>query len=229
LPESGDAFWDVKPSQAVELQKRLARQVLLRPLPGKFSVLGAADIGYVKASRRQIAVVVTYRWPELELLETAHAVAPETFPYIPGLLSFREIPALLQAHEKLSQKPEVFLCDGQGIAHPRRLGLASHLGLCLSIPSVGCAKSRLCGEHEPLGESKGSRVPLVHRGEAVGWVYRSRNSVKPLYISPGHLADLESSCRLVEACLRRYRLPEPLREAHNAATRLRRQWRSPEA
>lgn len=213
--------WDVTPEQAIALQRTLAAGVQLQPLPDSFEVLGASDIGYVPSVDRLVAVMLTFRWPGLELLESTHVVAPILFPYIPGLLSFREVPPLIEAYHKLERKPDILLCDGQGIAHPRRLGLATHMGLCLDIPTVGCAKKRLCGKHAPLDEHKGSYTPLIYRGVTVGYVFRSRNKVKPLYISPGHLADLETSRAIIERCLGRFRLPEPLRQAHQLATRLR--------
>jgi deoxyribonuclease V len=213
--------WDLSPKEAVAIQRELAQQVRLQPLPEHFEVLGASDIGYVPRKNRLVAVMLTFQWPGLEPLEIAHVVAPIPFPYIPGLLSFREVPSLLAAHEQLQRPPDVLLCDGQGIAHPRRLGLASHLGLFLNIPTVGCAKTRLCGTHAPLDLRRGNYTPLLLAEETVGYVYCSREGVKPVYISPGHLADLESSRKIIEGCVERYRLPEPLRKAHNLATQLR--------
>lgn len=213
--------WDLSPREAVQLQKELARKVVLQPLPLDFDVLAAADLSYFKGGTYLAAVIVTFRWPDLSPIETVHVKAPVKFPYVPGLLSFREIPALLEAFQRLRTRPDVFLCDGQGLAHPRKFGLACHLGLVLDLPAVGCAKSRLCGEHPPLELRKGHSVPLVLNGERVGSVYCSRTGVKPLYISPGHLADLPSSEELVSHCVGRFRIPEPLRRAHAAATALR--------
>ena len=213
--------WDLRPSEAKALQQELAERVKLEPLPDNFSILGAADIAYVSATNQLVAAIVTFQWPDLALIESSHIVAPITFPYVPGLLSFREIPPLLEAHCKLRRPPEVLLCDGQGIAHPRKIGLASHLGLCLNIPTVGCAKKLLCGEHDYLELRRGCATPLRLCDETVGWVFCSRDGVKPIYISPGHLSDLESSKELVNRCLRRFRIPEPLRQAHNLATQLR--------
>lgn len=139
--------WDLSPKEAIELQRELAQHVQLKPLPEHFEVLGAADIGYVARTNQLVAAMLTFTWPDLQLIETSHVVSPILFPYIPGLLSFREVPPLLEAHRRLKRPPDILLCDGQGIAHPRKLGLASHLGLCLGIPAVGCAKKRLCGEH----------------------------------------------------------------------------------
>jgi deoxyribonuclease V len=213
--------WDLQPAAAKASQLELAERVRLQSLPTAFRVLGAADIAYMAATKQLVAVMMTFEWPEIAVIESSHVIAPITFPYVPGLLSFREIPPLLAAHRMLQHPPEVLLCDGQGIAHPRKFGLASHLGLCLEIPTVGCAKKLLCGKHGELGIHRGSATPLHLRDEAVGWVFRSRDGVKPIYISPGHLSDLESSKDLIHRCLGRFRIPEPLRQAHNLATQLR--------
>ncbi|ROR01764.1 deoxyribonuclease V [Desulfosoma caldarium] len=211
----------LSPSEARQLQEQLAGRVVLRPLPAVFSVLGAADLSYIKETNQLIAVIVTFSWPTLQPLESVHVKSAIRFPYVPGLLSFREIPAMLKAYAQLRRPPDIFLCDGQGLAHPRRFGLACHLGILLEKPTVGCAKTRLCGNHEPLEAERGARQPLWLDGTQVGYVYRSKTGVKPLYISPGHLADCNSALWLVERCLGRYRLPEPLRAAHHTATRLR--------
>lgn len=213
--------WELSPKEAIDLQKTLAERVLIQPLPARLKIVGAEDISYSKHSDLLMAVILTFKWPGLELLESVHHVCRATFPYVPGLLSFREVPPLLEAYSKLGRKPDVLLCDAQGIAHPRKFGLAAHLGLCLELPTVGCAKSRLCGSHDDPPLKKGSSAPLLLNGEQVGIVFRSRDGVKPVYISPGHLSDLKSSKRLVDRCVRRYRIPEPLRLAHIEANRLR--------
>ena len=215
--------WDLNPKEAIALQQSLAGEVDLRPLPEDFEVLGAADIGYVPSADSLAAAILTFRWPDLSILEKTHVTAPVRFPYIPGLLSFREVPPLLEAFQQLHRPPDVLLCDGQGIAHPRKLGLASHLGLCLDIPTVGCAKKLLCGKHDPLELHRGNHVPLRYKQELVGYVFCSRDGVKPIYVSPGHLADFDSSLELIRRCLGRFRIPTPLRHAHNLATELRRQ------
>ncbi|MBW1974017.1 MAG: endonuclease V [Deltaproteobacteria bacterium] len=222
-------FVPESPKDAIRLQKELAGKVVICPLPANFRFLGASDLGYFSLpagdrgkDRFCVAVILVFDWPDLNLVDEASHVASVTFPYVPGLLSFREVPAMLEAWRKLCIKPDVFLCDGQGIAHPRGIGLASHLGVILDIPTVGCAKKRLCGTHDELPLQKGSRTPLFFQGRQVGVVYRSRTGVKPLYISPGHRADIDSSVKVVEKCIGKYRIPEPLRQAHRRAADLTR-------
>jgi deoxyribonuclease V len=166
------------------------------------------------------AAVAVLRYPELDVLETAIARRPTTFPYVPGLLSFRELPAVLEALEQLREPPDLLLCDGQGIAHPRRLGIASHLGLLVDLPSIGVAKTRLCGMHEEPLNQRGAWTPLWAEGEIIGAVLRTRPGVKPLYISPGHRISLDTAIQLVMACCTRYRLPETTRHAHRLASGL---------
>jgi deoxyribonuclease V len=213
--------WTLTVKEAIALQKTLAAQVRIQPLPARFKIIGAADISYSRHTDLLVAVIVSLSWPGLDLLESVNYVCRVAFPYVPGLLSFREVPPLIEAYRKIREKPDVLLCDGQGIAHPRKLGFASHLGLCLGIPTVGCAKSRLCGDHESLTLRKGSSKPLLLGGEQLGLVFCSRDGVKPIYISPGHLSDIASSKRLISHCLRRYRIPEPLRLAHLEANKRR--------
>lgn len=213
--------WALSPMEAISLQKTLAERVLAKPLAARLKVVGATDISYSRNSDLLIAVIVTCKLPGMELIESVHHVGRASFPYIPGLLSFREIPPLLGAYAKIGQKPDVILCDGQGIAHPRKLGLAAHFGLCLDIATIGCAKSRLCGSFDEPPQKKGSSRPLFLNGEQVGIVYRSRDGVQPIYISPGHLCDLKSSKKFVARCIGRYRIPEPIRLAHSEANRKR--------
>jgi deoxyribonuclease V len=209
--------WDLSPQEAIALQKRLATRVILKPLPEEITVVAGADVGYSRGHDRAVAAVVTYTYPALELRELVRFQGKFSYPYVPGLLSFREIPLLLEAFKHLREEPDVVLCDGQGTAHPRRLGLASHLGLWLNLPTVGCAKTRLVGTHGKVGVRKGQYRSLRYRDERVGVVLRTRTKVKPLYVSPGHLAEVDSSRKLVERCCTKYRLPEPIRRAHLAA------------
>jgi deoxyribonuclease V len=158
------------------------------------------------------------RYSDLKVLETSISYRPTTFPYIPGLLSFREIPAVLDALEKLEIAPDIILCDGQGIAHPRKLGIASHLGVLLDMPTIGVAKSLFVGKHEPLSEEKGNWQPLRYRGETVGAALRTRTGVKPVYVSPGHRISLETAIAIVLHCTPKYRLPETTRVADKLAS-----------
>ena len=211
--------WNLSPQEAIALQKRLASSVVLKPLPEEITLVAGADVGYSRRQDRAVAAVATYTYPGLAFRELVRFQGKFSYPYIPGLLSFREIPLLLRAFERLREEPDVVLCDGQGRAHPRRLGLASHLGLWLNLPTVGCAKTRLVGTHGKVGPMKGQYRSLRFRDERVGVVLRTRTKVKPLYVSPGHLAEVESSRRLVMGCCLKYRLPEPIRRAHLAVQR----------
>ena len=211
--------WDISPKEAIALQDRLASQVVLKPLPDKIRLVAGSDVGYSSGSNTAVAAMAIYSFPELECKELVLYQAEIPYPYVPGLLSFREIPLLMMVFQRLEEMPDVVLCDGQGVAHPRRMGLASHLGLWLNLPTVGCAKTRLVGRHGKVGPRRGQYRSLFHRDERVGVVLRTRTNVKPLYISPGHLAEVDSSRRLVERCCLKTRLPEPIRRTHLAVQR----------
>jgi len=215
--------WDLSPAEAIALQQRLADRVVLSTnLPTPLRTVAGVDVSCRWHGRRFHAAVVVLSFPELHLVEAATASRDGDFPYIPGLLSFRELPVVLEACAKLSRQPDLLLVDGQGIAHPRRFGLASHLGLWLNLPTIGCAKSRLYGEHGELLARRGVATPLRSpKGEEIGVLLRTRDRVKPLYISPGHLVGIEQAKQLVLACGGRYRLPEPIRLAHQASNRQR--------
>lgn len=175
------------------------------------------DVAVSKRLNRLVSAVVVFRFPKLERIETRLATTRIDFPYIPGLLSFREIPALIRCLQKVTSPIDVVLCDGHGVAHPRGLGLASHLGLLLGKPSVGCAKSRLVGDHDGVGPARGDHTPLIHERRRVGTVLRTRDGVKPLFVSPGHLVDHAASCKITLACGGGFRLPEPTRWADRLA------------
>ena len=209
--------WDLTPSQAIALQKKLARDVIASGEVNSVRLIGGADISVPRGSRTARAAIVVLSYPELELVEVESSVSELGFPYIPGLLSFREAPLILDLYDKLCQKPDLLIVDGQGIAHPRRMGIASHLGLWLDIPTIGCAKSRLCGEHAEVGYMAGSKAQLTHDSEVIGTVLRTRAGSKPLYISPGHKIGLQHAVHWILACTHGYRLPEPSRLAHLAA------------
>ena len=214
--------FDLSPAEARRLQEELAARVETGPaldLAGVRHVAGAdvstqGDVAY--------ATVVVLDFPGLSTVEVRGFEAPLRFPYVPGLLSFRELPSVVGALEKVETPVDALILDAQGIAHPRRMGLASHLGIFLDVPTVGCAKSLLVGSFQEPGEEKGGATDLVHRGEVVGRVLRTRDKVSPVYVSVGNGIDLSSSVELVLACCTRYRLPETTRRAHNAANRLRR-------
>lgn len=214
--------WDLDPRQAVALQRELAEQVRLMPTVAESpATVAGVDVSYEKHGDHFFAAVVVLDFATLTVVDEAWADGWVDFPYIPGLLSFRELPVLLAAFRRLKTVPDVVLVDGQGIAHPRRIGLASHLGLWLNLPTVGCAKSRLCGVHDEPGVMRGEAAPLLLADEVVGMVLRTRERVKSLYVSPGHLIDVASATRLTLACTRRYRMPEPTRLAHHLTNKLR--------
>jgi len=204
--------WDMTPAEAIALQQRLRQQVRLETHPGPVGRVAGVDVS-VKGKRSRAAVVVL-SFPDLQPADQALAELPVPFPYVPGLLSFREGPVVLAAFERLTRWPDLVIFDGQGLAHPRRLGLACHMGLILDLPSIGCAKSRLCGQHEEPGPNRGDWASLYDGDEVIGAVVRSRPGTKPLYVSPGHRVDLEQSIHYVLACCTRYRLPETTRQAH---------------
>ncbi len=209
--------WDLRPKEAIALQRQLAER-LVSDMPLRLAdirLVAGLDVS-VKAGQARAAAVVM-RYPSLALVETAKAERAVAYPYIPGLLAFREAPALLAALRQIKHAPDVCLFDGMGQIHPRRLGIAAHLGLWLGLPTVGCGKSHYIGEHEQPGMEKGSCEPLAYKGERLGMVLRTRRAVKPVYISAGHLCDHESAVALALSCVTRYRLPEPIRAAHNAA------------
>jgi deoxyribonuclease V len=207
--------WDVSTSEAIAIQRQLRDQVLTTngiTLTTLRTVAGV-DASYQEKTGEAKAAVVVLAFPGLEVIEQAIITRPITFPYVPGLLSFREVPAVLDALGSLRARPDLLMCDGQGYAHPRRLGLASHLGVYLDMPSVGCAKSRLIGSYDEPGPTQGSLSPLTDHGETIGMVLRSKTGTRPLFISIGHRIDLATSVELVLRCLRGYRLPEPTRLA----------------
>jgi deoxyribonuclease V len=202
-------------AQAVALQRRLAARVRIEPFPGLPRRVAGVDVSASREGTTLWGGIVVFDREAGRIIESRVASLPAEFPYVPGLLSFREIPVLIKAGACLRSQPEVVLVDGQGRAHPRRLGIATHLGLVWDVPTIGCAKSRLVGETRGMpGEGRGCRRLLYDRGEPVGVLLRTRAGVKPLWISPGHRMDIASAARLVLACSRRYRIPEPIRAAH---------------
>lgn len=210
--------WNLDPAEARELQRRLSARVITTDRLPEVQRVAGVDVGFEDNGATTRAAVVVLSYPGLERLDQAVARQPTRFPYVPGLLSFRELPAVLEALEGLSVEPDLLLCDGQGIAHPRRLGIASHLGVLIDRPTIGVGKSRLCGRHGPVPERRGEWTPLVDRGETIGAVLRSRAGVRPIYVSPGHRIGLDTAIRYVMACMTRYRLPETTRQADKLAS-----------
>lgn len=210
--------WRVSCAEAVAWQVRLRRRLRLVPPARPPRLVAGADVAYSAATHRMYAAVVLVELPGLRVMETARGVTRARFPYLPGLFTFRELPPLLRAFARLRGRPQALLFDGHGLAHPRRFGLACHAGLLLRTPAVGCAKSRLVGEHDPPGPRRGDGAPLRVGEETVGVALRTREGVAPVFVSPGHRADLDFAVDLVLRSTSRYRLPEPIRLAH-AATR----------
>lgn len=202
----------------MRVQEALRSQVHIEDDFGELRAVAGVDAGFEDEGATARAAVVVLSFPSLEPVEYAVARAPAIFPYIPGFLSFREAPAIIDALAMLKAPPDLLICDGQGIAHPRRLGIASHIGVVTGLPAIGCAKSLLVGRHPELPDLRGERVPLLHRGEQVGWALRTRVGVTPVYVSPGHRVALATAVDLVMACVTRYRLPETTRYAHNLAS-----------
>lgn len=208
--------WNVTPAEAIAIQNELRRHIVTEDRLGPVKTVAGVDVGFPDRHTARAAVVVL-SFSELKPLDYAVAKVPVEFPYIPGLLAFREVPSVLAALEKLRVTPDLFIFDAQGLAHPRRLGLASHVGVLLDWPSVGCAKSRLTGATVEPGPERGSRSPLMDGGACIGAVVRTRTGIKPVYVSIGHKVDLDTAVRYVLDCAPRYRLPETTRYAHRLA------------
>lgn len=215
--------WNVTPKEAIEIQKKVREEVRIVPFDKEIKFIAGADVSLNMFGKDVYAGIVVLSYPELEVVEESFVKEPVPFAYIPGLLSFREIPSLLKCYAKLKQKPDLIVVDGQGIAHPRRLGIASHLGVMLDVPTIGCGKSPLYGRFEkPLNE-KDSYTDIIDpkTGERLGVAYRSKVNSNPLILSPGHMTSVEDAKNIVVSCLRGYRLPEPTRQAHLAVNRFR--------
>ena len=211
--------WNLTPAQAIELQKQLAYEVIAADdFAEPIKTVAGIDLGYDVKADKSRAVCVVLSFPELELLEQSEAILPIQFPYVPGLLSFRETPVAIKALEKLEITPDLILCDGQGLAHPRRFGIACHIGLIADVPTIGVAKSLLVGKFENLGQTRGSIAPLIHRNQQVGVALRTKDNVQPLFVSVGHRISLETATEIVLQCAPKYRLPETTRLADKLAS-----------
>jgi len=220
LPPSPNR-WNVSPKRAIAIQRSLAGRVRIEPLVGCVRLVAGADVTYTTDKASCVAGIVVWDVDRREAVETVVARRRTAFPYVPGLLSFREAPVVLAAVRRLRNVPDVFMLDAHGLAHPRRFGLACHVGVCLERPSLGCAKSLLCGEHREPGRRRGSTADLTLDGEPIGVALRTRDGVKPVYVSVGHRITLADAIRVVLACSVGYRLPEPTRLAHQLVTRER--------
>lgn len=210
--------WNLTPRAAIALQHRLRSRVVRLGRPRRVRTVAGTDVGFERNGAIARAAVAVLSFPQLELVDFAVAEQPVRFPYVPGLLSFREAPALLAAFDRLRVQPDLILCDGQGLAHPRRFGLACHLGVLRGVPTIGVAKSRLIGEHGAPLQRRGAWVPLRDKGETIGAVLRSRAGTRPIYVSIGHRVSLPVAVRYAMACTRRFRLPETTRWAHRLAS-----------
>ena len=214
--------WNLTPRQAIRLQESLRERVELQDRFGDIRFVAGADMAFDPETEVAFAGVIVYRFPGLEEVERRMARRRLRFPYVPGLLSFRESPVLLAAFARLRTEPDLILIDGHGLAHPRRFGLACHIGILFDKPTIGCAKSRLVGEHQDPGKKAGSTTPLMLEGERIGVVLRTRDDVRPIYVTTGHRVSLESAVGLVKQCMDGLRIPKPTREADHYVRDLRR-------
>jgi len=210
--------WPATAAAAIKLQQQLCASVITVDQLERIQYVAGVDVGFEEGGAVTRAAVAVLRWPDLQLQAQAISRRPTAFPYIPGLLSFREAPAVLDALSQLTISPDLLLCDGQGIAHPRRFGIACHLGLLVNTPAIGVAKSLLVGRHAEVANERGAWQPLIHRYETVGAALRTRPKTKPLYISSGHRISLATAIDYVMGCTTRYRLPETTRWAHRLAS-----------
>ena len=204
--------WDVSPREALHIQERIREKVRVGNTVDRIETVAGVDVSF--SDGEAVAAIGVFDYDTLTVVEESVAGSPVLFPYIPGLLTFREGPAILRAFRQLTHQPDVVIFDGQGVAHPRGLGLASHLGVILNRPTIGCAKSRLVGEYDMPEQDKGSVKPLFFRNEIIGAVVRTRRNVKPVFVSPGHLMNTRLAIEIILHCCLRFRLPEPIRWAH---------------
>lgn len=211
--------WNVSPEEAARIQNELRSRVKIEDDLGEVHTVAGVDVGISQSEGTATGGVVVLSFPALDMIEMTTATRPVEFPYIPGLLAFREMPAILAAFELLVSKPDLLIVDGQGLAHPRRFGIACHLGVALGLPSIGCGKKRLVGAYEEPGPQAGDSSPLMADTERIGSVLRTKANVKPIFVSPGHRVGFESAEKLVMRCTRSYRLPEPIRLAHGLVAR----------
>ena len=215
--------WPKNYKDAVRVQERLKSRLVMEDRIGDVRLVAGADVSYDKGSDYYHAAVVVLKFPEMETVEEVHASGRAPFPYIPGLLAFREGPIVLRAFRKLKMRPDVVLIDGHGVAHPRGFGLASHMGVLLGIPTVGCAKTVLVGEFKEPARGRGSQSPLVYKNAEVGRALRTKDGIKPVFVSVGHMVSLDKAINIALECCTKYRLPEPTRRAHILVNKIRRE------
>jgi len=207
--------WNVDQKEALRIQQNLKKRVIIDKLECSVNIIAGADVSYCKEGNRMYGAVVVFDRMRMEIIEKATVSLEVQFPYVPGFLSFREGPALVEAMKRIESRPDLIFFDGQGIAHPRGLGLASHMGVILDVPSIGCAKNKLIGEYAPVEQESGSYSFLLYRGKIVGVALRTREKTKPIFVSPGHRIDLKDSIHWTLMCCKGFRLPEPIRQAHS--------------
>lgn len=214
-------YENLTPAQAIAYQQELRLQVRIETLEKPIRIIAGADISFNKFEETVYAGIVLFKYPQMEVIGHASAVSSTKFPYISGLLAFREVPALLEAWNKLEIKPDLLVLDGQGIAHERRLGIATHFGIITDIPTIGSAKSRLRGKYEEPAAEQFAQSPMYDREEVIGTALRSKKNCKPIFISPGHKVSMAQSIEVIKNCLRGYRIPEPTRQAHILVNQVR--------
>lgn len=211
----------ITPSEAIALQEQMQKQICLKPFDREIKTIGGADISFNKYSDVVYAGIVVLSYPDMSMIHHASVISKATFPYIPGLLGFREIPALSEVWDKLEIKPDVLVLDGHGIAHPRRVGVAVHLGITENIATIGCAKSLLVGNYDEPPNVPLSTTDLMHKGELIGKVLRTKKNCKPVFVSPGNLITMDQSLDIIKHCIGKYRIPEPTRMAHLLVNQVR--------
>ncbi len=218
---SNNSGYYISPDKAKKQQEKLRGQISIKSLQGDVTLAAGADISFARGSNVLHAGFVVLRLPDLKPVARSLASVRVNFPYIPGLLAFREIPALMEAWRQLQLKPDIVIVDGHGIAHPRRMGIATHFGIVADQPTIGCAKNILTGQYNELGETRGSFSQIIDNGKKIGLAYRSRDHVNPIFMSPGHKVDFEDTQEVISKCLTKYKLPETTRQTHQAVNRLR--------
>jgi deoxyribonuclease V len=214
-------YENLTPAQAIAYQHELRKQVQIKPLEKQINIIAGSDISFNKYSEVVYAGIVLFNYPDLQIIGHSTAISSTSFPYISGLLAFREVPALLEAWDKLSIKPDVLVLDGQGIAHERRLGIATHFGLVTNATTIGSAKSRLAGKYAEPANEIFAQSPMYDKGELVGIALRSKKNCNPIFISPGYNINMEQSVDVIKHCIKSYRIPEPTRQAHLLVNRIR--------